>query len=358
VTTTAREAGAEPVLDRSQRPYAPSWIDYFTTWVDRLPGSVWLYYIGLALLLVLIPSVILWAEGSLPIGSFLPSLVFLNAGIAFFLALFRYFDERASAALLTLRPILDANDEEQLELHYRLTNLPALPTLVASFAVLIFVFASEAIGDVYRLDILDRSPVSAGVLRLAYLLSWWVFGAFLYRTFHQLRMINLIFTHHTHVNLFRMKPLHAFGNLSALTAVCVAAIPYGFILISPGVSLSDPNVLLATVPIFLFALGVFLWPQLGIHSLQIAEKGQRIDQANQRLEAVIEELHRRVDGDELDKIGELQTTIATLDMELGSLRRIPTWPWEPETLRWLIGALVLPLGLWLVQYIFQHVLSP
>jgi hypothetical protein len=229
---------------------------------------------------------------------------------------------------------------------------------VASIAVLIFVFVTETVGGVYQLEILDSFPISAGVLRVAYLLSWWIFGAFLYHTLHQLRMINFIFTRYTRVNLFHMKPLHSFGNLSALTAVCVAAIPYTFILISPGVSLSDPNVLLATIPIFLFALGVFLWPQLGIHSLQIAEKGQRVDQANQRLEVIIIELHRRVDEGELDKIGELQTTIGTLEMELASLRRIPTWPWEPETLRWLIGALVLPLGLWLVQYVFQRLIAP
>lgn len=358
MTTTATDARAELVLDRSRRPYAPSWTDHLTTWLDRLPGSVWSYYIGLALLLILAPSAILWIEGSLPTGSFLPTLVFLAVVIAFFLALFRYFDERASAALRTLWPILEASDEKRSELHYRLTHLPALPTLLASIGVLIFVFVTESIGEVYRLESLSGYPISSGVMRVIYLLSWWIFGAFLYHTLHQLRMINLIFTRHTRVNLFRMKPLHAFGNLSALTAVCVAAIPYAFILTSPGVSLSDPNVLLATIPIFIFAIAVFLWPQLGIHSLQIAEKSQRVDQANQRLEAIILELHQRVDEGELDKIGELQTTISTLGMELASLRRIPTWPWEPETLRWLIGALVLPLGIWLLQYVFQRLVAP
>ena len=103
MTTTATDAGAELVLDRSRRPYAPSWIDHFTIWIDRLPGSVWSYYIGLALLLILAPSAILWIDGSLPAGTFLPTLVFLAIVIAFFLALFRYFDKRAGAALQTLR---------------------------------------------------------------------------------------------------------------------------------------------------------------------------------------------------------------------------------------------------------------
>jgi hypothetical protein len=29
------------------RPYAPSWIDRLTAWVERLPGPSWLYYLGL-----------------------------------------------------------------------------------------------------------------------------------------------------------------------------------------------------------------------------------------------------------------------------------------------------------------------
>ena len=60
----------------------------------------------------------------------------------------------------------------------------------------------------------------------------------------------------------------------------------------------------------------------------------------------------------LDQVGDLKTTLSTLEMELTSLRKIPTWPWEPETLRWLIGALVLPLGIWLIQYVFQRFLTP
>jgi len=31
---------------------------------------------------------------------------------------------------------------------------------------------------------------------------------------------------------------------------------------------------------------------------------------------------------------------------------------KPETVRWLITALVLPLGLWLIQFVLQRVLGP
>ena len=50
--------------------------------------------------------------------------------------------------------------------------------------------------------------------------------------------------------------------------------------------------------------------------------------------------------------------MTNLEIEQKALRRISTWPWQPETVRWLVTALVLPLGLWLVQYFLQRVLGP
>ena len=35
-----------------------------------------------------------------------------------------------------------------------------------------------------------------------------------------------------------------------------------------------------------------------------------------------------------------------------------TWPWPPETVRLLITALALPLGLWLIQFLVQRAFGP
>jgi hypothetical protein len=39
------------------------------------------------------------------------------------------------------------------------------------------------------------------------------------------------------------------------------------------------------------------------------------------------------------------------------LNAISTWPWQPETLRFLVTALLLPLLLWILQYVLQLVLG-
>jgi hypothetical protein len=354
----ARDEKANPRSGGKPQPYARSWANRFTAWVGRLPGPSWSYYLGLGLVLSIAQAIVLWVEGAFPAGT-LPVHGYLAGAIALILALFHYLDERAGAALATLRPALKASEQEYSELHYRLTTLPMGSTLLASLVVLAAALLNEVFaGEPYRLEALDPFPISANLLRFVYILCWCVFGAFIYHTVHQLRLIDRIYTRHTRISLFRMKPLYAFSNLTAFTAGSLTVIPYGFLAVSPGVVINDPAVLVPVLIIQSVAVATFIWPQLGIHRLQVAEKDRLLDEVHQRLKATIVELHRRVDDGELEKMDELSGTFANLETESSILKGIPTWPWQPETVRWLVTALVLPLGLWVVQFVLQRVLGP
>lgn len=218
------------------------------------------------------------------------------------------------------------------------------------------VLLSVYLGEPYRLEALDNFLISAFLLRLFYLVCWWVFGVFLYHTIHQLSMINRIYSNHTHINLFRMKPLYAFSSVSALTAGGLTVLPYGFLIVNQVEELELASLVLMLL-VQLIAIVTFIWPQLGIHGPQVAEKERLLDEANQRFKATIRELHKRVDDQKLEKITELNMAVTTLEKEINILRKIPTWPWQPETVRWLTTALLLPLGLWIVQFTLQHVLG-
>ena len=110
--------------------------------------------------------------------------------------------------------------------------------------------------------------------------------------------------------------------------------------------------------IFTVALLTFLLPQLGIHRLQVQEKNRLLEEANRRVVAVIAALHKCVDEDKLNDVPSLNATLSTLELERDVLNRISTWPWQPETVRWLATALVLPMGLWILQLILGRVLGP
>jgi hypothetical protein len=203
------------------------------------------------------------------------------------------------------------------------------------------------------------SSVSTTALFAVYLIGFWNFGALLYHTIHQMKLINHIYSEHTSIDLFKLRPLYAFSSLAALTVVGLAIPTYGWTALVPpesnplGIGISVGSVLLITA----LAVAAFLWPLLGIHRLLREEKGRLMDECAERLEAAIAELHRLMDSGDLEGIDRLNLAMASLVMERDALDAIPTWPWQPETPRLLITALALPLGLWIIQYVLQLLLG-
>ena len=181
-------------------------------------------------------------------------------------------------------------------------------------------------------------------------------AAFLYHTIHQLRTINLIYTHHTRVNLFQMRPLYGLSGVTALTGLCLAAITWGWMILNPELW-GNPISMAIVLPITALAIVAFVWPLLGIHRLLEEEKGRLLDECSVRIEVAIAELHRRVDNHGIVGMDDLNRTISSLEIEQNLLDGIPTWPWRSETVRLLITALALPLGLWFIQYLLQRLLG-
>jgi hypothetical protein len=346
-------------LDKKQlQPYTPSWIDRLTAWVNRLPGPSWLYYVGVWASLFLLQTAILWGEGAYPIGTIPPSYGFMAGMISLFLGLFQYLDDGAGAALSILRPALEASESEYSELHYQLTTLPVRPTLLASLiSVVATALITGFLGEPSSFTALADSPVSLTFMYCLAMGIWWLFGAFVYHTIHQLRVINRIYTTYTRINLFQMSPLYAFSGTTALTAISLTLTIYIWYALNPE-TLSDPFSLGVAFLVTALALAVFIWPLLGVHRLLVTEKTRLLDETALHFEATIAELHQRLNDGNLEKMDEMNKAIASLEIEQRAIGRIPTWPWQPETVRWLVTALVLPLVLWIIQYILQLVLSP
>jgi hypothetical protein len=357
--TTAMPGKANNARNESPpRTYPPSWVDHLTGWVARRKWQSWYFYFGLWLVLVAIQLAVLWVEGIYPVGRIFPAQLFIPAMIALFLGMIHFLDRGAEAALETLRPALTATDEEYDQLRYQLTTMPSWPTILASLAtiaviLLIGLFTGEGESSI---EVLAASPIAMNLLSAAYYIGWWVFGAFLYHTFHQLTVINSLYADYTRVNLFAMSPLYAFSSVTALTAAILAISTYGWTTLNPD-NLSDPISIVLVALITLFALTVFAWPLLGTRRILARDKAQWLDQVSLRYEVIYLELHQRIDQAKFDEIEELAKVISVLDTELDTLRDISTWPWQPDTLRYLMTALLLPLLLWIIQYVLQQFLG-
>ena len=323
--------------------YNPSYINHLSNWLEGLSGTTWVYYFGLGAFLLVLQSATAWLEGVIPVGVFLPIHIFLAAAITFIIAVIAFFDRLARSALETIKPSLTIDEVKYKELEYQLTNIPALKSILASALTLtIVVFIEIITGEVFQIEALRGYPISMYLFRVTYLICWWFFGVFIYHTTHQLGLINRIYTNYTLIDLFRMHPLYGFSNLAALTAGSLLMLPYGWLYINPSIKLTNPVVLSMYFIISTIAVITFLLPQLGIHRLQNAEKKYLLDEINQRYKITMEEIHKYVDSRNFNDTSNIISTQNALGSERDTIKKISTWPWQPETFRWLFTAMVLP----------------
>ena len=69
------------------------------------------------------------------------------------------------------------------------------------------------------------------------------------------------------------------------------------------------------------------------------------------------ELYKLVKTHALAETSELNDTFIALRSERQALEHTPTWPWQPDTLRSVIAAILLPLALWFIQWLLGRLLE-
>jgi len=332
------------------RPYAPSWVDLLTGWIERLPGPSWAFYLLLWLVLSLLANAVKWLDGSLSPGAIDPLLVFIVADTVYFLGLIHYLNGAADRALRAFRPALAVSEDEYARLHYQLTTLPALPTLLVSGLGA----AVAGLSTLFNPNPPAYAASPAGIVfdAVTYIATMTFLGALLYHTVHQFTTVNRIHATATRLNLFQPDPLYAFSGLAIRTVVgyvVLVDVTYLFMLQFMRDQASDPAVLGLFIFMVLVAVVTFVLPFLGMHGRMEEEKSRLEAEASQRLEVAIAELHRRIDAGDMSNFTELQRGMAALKIEREVLEDIPTWPWEPGTLRLVITAMLLPVIVWLAQ---------
>lgn len=348
-------------------PYPPSGFDRLKRLVERLPGPFWLAYLLLWIGLFAAETVLHWFHGAFPIGTWRPIhavvTVFVPAGLCLMHAL----DRLAERSFDSYRPVLVSGGAGPEILRYQLTILPRRPAALVMGASILFggiVLASTESGgpaaglranfDTMQVASAPAIVVLTGVLLAATLAT---VGLVIYHTIRQLRWVSRIYTRWTRVDLLKPGPLYSLSRLSAGTSVGLVFVVY-VILAADRAFMQDPRNAIGAGVMALLAVLAFVLPLLGVHRAQAAEKERLLDETADRLKAALRDLHRRVDAARLGDMDALHKAIASLEIERNLLSRIPTWPWQPETLRTIIVALLLPLILWAAQALLGRTLTP
>lgn len=338
------------------RPYTPSWIDYFTDWVDGLGIRYGAFYVSLGAILIAVQLVIQWDGNAGAVYAF--PLVYIVT-IAYNLALMHHLDIVAARALARFRPLLSMSESEYNELHYRLTTLPALPALAATaLGVGVGIWTLGWVPIPIRINELHfvATPLSTHFNNGLSLVIWGIAGVVVYHTLHQLSIVQQVYNHCPRINLYALRPLYAFSTLSARTAMSIALIVYSWYLCAPHL-LNLSSALVGLLVYTGFSMLTFVLPLWGAHRLLVDEKDRRLTENGEWQRAAIAELHRRVEEGSMTDMDNLNKTMASLELEHATLDRISTWPWKQDTLRAVALALFFPVMVWLTQWVLQRVLG-
>lgn len=342
---------------KSTRPYPPSWVNRYLAWLEDLPIPIWLSIALIYLIAVVLYHIAFWLEGSLTAGSF-EGLWFFNAiwnviGTAFILATI-HIANRAVDKFAVLVP----NKKKELELlRYQMTTIPARPALVLALLICALIILG-AYFDPTFLQVKQPIPV---LVILAGNLSGYVFAPIL--LFHGLRQLILVIKAYRmvdEINLFHLQPLYAFAGLSMTSSLFwVLILNLNFIGNYTGAPTSTGDILLSIVfviPYIFLAFATFILPLWGIHSRIMHKKEEAIEENGLQIEKAHQTLYRLLNKNNYKSTADMEKSLASLYKMREQIEKVPTWPWNPATLRGFLSAVFLPLGLWVTQQVLLRLL--
>jgi hypothetical protein len=337
------------------QPYTPSWVDRLTEWVEGLPGPSWLAYLILFFLLGIANHLVNWGSGDLPWGEIDIKLILYNLFTAEILFFFKYLDIDALRALRDFRPLLDVSDESFSKTEFEFSNQPNRP-------VLFWTLIGAALGCLYAYsvvlpnnEVFEFTPDTAFDfvgLAIPIILAM----VFVYRMIRQLSSVSRLYASAPNIDLFNLDPLYALSSHTAKTGVIFLFLIYTNILVDPE-SLQLATVLITALVLSVLSSLAFILPLRGINQRLVREKKRMLNSIHQRIKATFSQIDQRFEGNEFEKMGELERTVSILEMQKEIISKIPTWPWQPATMRGFLSAILLPVGIWVIQQVLEGVLN-
>ena len=347
---------AEPIevsthLQAEKSAPQPSWIDRWITSIDNLSMSAWLFYLTAILALTLVIHLTLWLDGVLPFGAYAAIPGIFPPVVFAFMALYHYLTHVGIQSLHNFRPLLDVSEAEFAEIEVRFSVLPRKSGWVIM-----------AISIPMAVPFLIDNPTIWGELApntsWAMIVFFFIIGFFNYtafslfvRSFRQIKMIGELHARASNINLMKLEPVHAFSTLTSRTGI-------GLFLISLFGVIYNPSAVNATWAIFgyivitFMAIAVFIIPLIGIRRLLSQKKTRELHKMEDLIQLSNEQLHHKVTRGEYDDLGGIQSALNMLTRQRDQIKSVPTWPWNPGTLRGFASTLILPVFL---RYVYQLV---
>jgi hypothetical protein len=335
------------------RPYAPSWVNVLIAWIERLPGPAWAFFVALMAIGIVAFNGQAWLSGLTPVGAFTVALTYAAIFPVAVLWLIKYLDRVARDAFETYRPALVGSDAEAERWRFELTVSPARPALALSLltvAGIVFGYITDPAAQVVS----GLSPSTVALWFPLQTAAGVLIVMLLYQTLHQLRAVSRVHRVAGHVDLFQPAPLYAFSQLTSRTGIALVLMVSSWAFLFPE-RFAAPSTVVFAAGMGAVAVAAFVLPLEGMHVRIVGEKRRLQSEVGRRLTAAVGALHASVDGSDLSQADALNNTLSSLIAERELVAKLPTWPWQTGTLGGFVGAILLPIGLWLVTRLLEKV---
>ena len=340
-------------------PYAPSWPDRLIWWLEGLPIPIWLAFGLLAAACFAYVMVVIIVSESVvsTVG-----LRFTAIGLvpALSLVLMRRLNQVAGEAFDRFSPLLELSASATDQLRRRLTTLPERPVTFIVGLVIVTTFLGAATAPT-NFEI-EGTSVVASFMFIAF--ASLVGSGYMLLTFQIVRQ--LILVEHIHrearrIDLFDASPLHAFSRLTSQASLGLLALTALLISANPQFLTASSNELVAATAIGLLsgmgiaALASFALPLYGLHRRIAAEKERLQTDADGRLVSLLGALHEDASKLDLSRADGLNKLLASALQERDILAKLPTWPWQAQTLRGFVSALLLPVAVYVLARVAERI---
>jgi len=331
-------------------PYRAAWTDRLIDWLERLPVPFWPLIAGLLAFGILFVHATEWAFGELALGQF----DFLRATYPCYpigvLALIAAQRRIARRSLDRFRPASGFDAAGLAAAEREITYQPA--TLVVWFTLFFGLLGMAIELSLPRAaERMAEVPIAFGIdLSIAFI-GYMMMGPWLVSVVRLLRTVNRLHREAPTVDLLNPDPVRAFSSATAFVG-------FGFAGILTFSGLTDPNTfssqagLLLVAITALVAVASFLIPLWGMHARLQAERARMLGQIGRRLDTTLDRLYALVDENRSGAT-ELRDRMLALTAARDLVLNQSSWPWRPETLRWLISALVIPIAIWGVTRLLE-----
>jgi two-component sensor histidine kinase len=367
-TQAATAEGAVVAEQSPARPYAPSWLDAIVLGIERLPGPTWAAYLlltGLAFAFVALEA----ALSSRGLFGQDPAYFAYAVFQLLPLATYHFLSRGALTAWASFRPATDLDDVTAARWQVELSTTPAKP---AGFLYLVgaalYLGMLAALPDGF--DLVGHQPAFVALRVLSEAL-WMapLFWMVVYLLVRQARIVSHLHRAVTKVDLLQPGPLHAMATLTARSAIALLVLQLFVFVPLPNVSDSARLTLILIVLPFTFVpVAAFFLPLRGMHAVLEREKYRLQSEVSSRIKPTVATLHGMVDQEAVPtrdaessrlsqvRIDALNKALASLLQEREFNARLSTWPWDTTTLRAVVSAVLLPIGLFILTRLLDQFL--